>query len=284
MHICHDQVSPFTSLESWKEADRIRSSRFLGPVYGTACILSTYGNLEVVVARTDGALAHFWRQEIFGWHGPIFLPGDAAGPPAFIQSRYGAFGNFEVVVPRPCGGLSHFWRDNDETADWHVATYRPATLGQWEGLGLIHNSDGILEIVGVVDGNLTYIYQHGVGRSWEPPQVIAKGFKGRPCLIQNAVSPKSNYLSVAAMAEGGLACFLRNDNTGLDWRNAGRFGNDRRGQFFKFDDVTVMQSSFGRTEVVSRCISGPGLALRHYRRACRRWEGPNELPFFDCDP
>jgi hypothetical protein len=298
LHIWHDLALPFTRLETWNEADRIRSSKFLGSLYGAACILSSYGNLEVIAARTDGSLAHFWRQGMFGWHGPIILPGEAAGPPALIQSRYGAFGNFEVVVPRPGGGLSHFWRDNDQKADWHVAAHQPARGGLWEGVGLIHSSNGFLEIVGVVDGNLAYAYQPGVGGAWAPHQVIAGGFKGRPSLIQNVVFPESSFLSIAPVEQGGLACFFRNANTGFAWQDAERFGNDRYGQVFQFDDVTMIQSSLGYTEVLARYIStrcadepanmaipiGPGLGVKHYRRACRQWEGPNDLPFLDRDP
>jgi hypothetical protein len=281
-HLRHDQALPFTSLETWSEVDRIRSSQLLGPLLGTACILSKYGNLEAIVAHADGSLAHFWRQDIFGWHGPIFLPGQAAGPPAFIQSRYGAFGNFEVIVPRPGGGLSHFWRDNDQNADWRQAPHLPCDAGQWSGVGLIHSSDGLLEIIGVADGQLKYLFQQGVGRDWEPPQVLAAGFQGRPCLIQNSVFPESNFLSVAALTQGGLACFVRNHNTQFAWRERDRFGKGRGGESFQFNDVTMIESSFGRTEIVAS-MSQPGLPFKHYRQG-EPWEGPNDVPGVVPDP
>jgi len=102
-------------------------------------------------------------------------------------------------------------------------------------------------------------------------------------------------MSVAALASGGLACFRRSAG---QWKQVGkRFGKAPDSQGFKFDDVTLMKSSFGRAEVVARYISSryrgdpagawqnaePGLGLKHYRQAGDQWEGPNDLPFFARD-
>jgi hypothetical protein len=283
VHLRHHRAELFPTPSLWNETERIRSSRFLGPIYGSASIVSGYGNLEVVVAYQDESLVHFWREGSFGWHGPNFLPGQAAGPPAFIQSRFGGVGNFEVIVPRPDGGLSHFWRDNDHDAAWHEAAQPNADL-HWSGLGLLHSSDGVLEIIGIADGNLYYLFQQGPHLDWTEPTLIRGGCQGRPSLIQSAGFPNSRFLSIAPLAEGGLACLVRDQNTDFHWLDHIPFGEEH----LQFDDVTMMQSSFGHTELMAREAapeegSRPILRLKHYRKSGWRWDGPNEVPSADSD-
>jgi hypothetical protein len=78
------------------------------------------GNFEVVVPRSGGGLAHYWRDNDspeLPWHGPVVF-GTSAGhidAVALIQSNFGAPGNLEVVA-RAGNRLIFFWRD---AADWH---------------------------------------------------------------------------------------------------------------------------------------------------------------------
>jgi len=236
----------------WNTAETIRSDALPGPWLGAALILSNYGNLEAVVAHHDGELAHFALVGIWGWQGPIPLPGPAAGPPAFIQSRFGGRGNFEVIVPRPGGGLSHFFRDNDHGEIWHEAP-QPSSSGNWSGVGLIHSNFGNLELVGVMDGNLVFIWQNGSGGRWSAPQVIARRFRGRPAFIQSSYGAQGNFEVVGA-PDGtraiGLAHFWRNnDSPNFPWSGPFSFGSDGNRIY---EDVAMFQSSFGHLEVYAR--------------------------------
>lgn len=284
-HLWHDRNLPFSTPELWNEGDRIYSSAFRGPFYGAACILSRYGNLEVVVAQTDGSLAHFWRNGIYGWRGPAFLPGYATGPPAFIQSRFGAFGNFEVIVPRPGGGLSHFWRENDGPATWHEAP-PPTTTGNWSGLSLTHSSFGNLDLVGIRDHRLLFMGQDCAGGPWYGPGPIdvrhGSHLRGRPGFVESRSFPSPSFEIVAAHARAGLVHYSRNSTTKFLWQHMSHFGNDRNGGELRFDDVTIIQSSSGCLEVfaIEADNSDSGAAqVRHYRKASdSHWEGPMNLP------
>lgn len=128
------------------------------------------------------------------------------------------FGNFEVVVPRQGGGLSHFWRENDSTVAWHEAP-QPYRGGSWSGVGLIHSSEGNLELVGVMDSDLVCMFQQGIGGVWAGPLRIAEGFAGRPALLEGCSSP-SNVTVVAARTAGGLARYCRDMNYGDVARNS----------------------------------------------------------------
>src|SRR5690242_13614467 len=95
-HYYNDNTARSPTDVVWETAERsIREGAFPGPFFGATMILSTYDNLEIVASQADGKLAHFALVGIWGWQGPALLPRNvAAGPPAFIQSRFGAIGNF----------------------------------------------------------------------------------------------------------------------------------------------------------------------------------------------
>ena len=258
----------------WNTAETIRNSALPGPWLGASLILSNYGNLEAIVAHNDGQLAHFALVGIWGWRGPAFLPGRSAGAPAFIQSGFGRRGNFEVIVPRPGGGLSHFFRDNDHGETWHEAP-QPNSSGDWSGVGLIHSNFGNLEVVGVMDGNLVFIFQNGLGGPWSAPMVIARGFRGRPAFIQSGYGGHGNFEAVGASVNGGLTHFWRNnDSPNFPWSGPFSFGSEGERTY---DDVTMFQSSFGHLEVYAR---GAGETLVSWFRAA--WAAPwaEPLPSF----
>jgi hypothetical protein len=274
-HYWHDHRLGFTAAERWTEGDRIRKAPFYGPFTGSALIINNDSDLDMVAAQEDGALAHFERSGIYGWRGPIFLPGRAAGPPAFIWSRFCENGKYEVVAPTPEGGLSHFRRDNAGGKVWREAP-RPVDTGAWSGLGLIHSSFGNLEIAGVRDGRLVFLWQNGEGGAWSAPEEIAPGlrFTGRPGFIQGGYGNAGNFEVVAPLGDGLLAHLWRNNDTAdFPWAQASVFGADRRGRTRAFDDVALIQSSFGRLEVVAR-LAGRA-AIEHF---CAYlgipWDGP----------
>lgn len=263
------------------QAERIRSSAFPGPFSGAAIIPSGGGKFDMVVAQTDSALAHFSYDVVAGWSGATFLPGRAAGPPAFIQSRFGWAGNFEVVVPRPGGGLSHFWRDNDAGGVWQEAVHRPAPDGAWSGVGLIHSSFGNLEIAGVKDGSLHFLSQNGPGGVWSAAErVLMDGrSQGRPAFIQSTYGARGNFEVVVAKMNGGLAHYWKNnDYPNPAWNEGSAFGAAPNQLLYQFDNVTMFQSSYGRLEAFVTEKFSKGKAsykLIHYRSGLGRpWEGP----------
>jgi hypothetical protein len=263
------------------QAERIRSSAFTGPFYGAAIIVSGGGKLDIIVAQTDYALAHFSYDDVAGWSGPTFLPGQAVGPPAFIQSRFGRAGNFEVIVPRPGGGLSHFWRDNDAGGVWHQAVNQPADDGAWLGVGLIHSNFGNLEIAGVKEGSLHFLWQNGQGGAWSAPEVVHMDSRsvGRPAFIQSTFGARGNFEVVVAKTNGGLAHYWRNnDDPHLAWIVGPLFDAGSNPLVYRFEDVTMFQSSYGRLEVFAAEKSARNKSsynVIHYRSGrSEPWEGP----------
>jgi hypothetical protein len=281
-HLFNDNGAHPPPDTEWQEAEiRIGEAAFPGPMLGASLIFSNYGNLEAVATQADGRIAHFALVGIWGWQGPALLPGSVgAGPPAFIQSRFGGRGNFEVIVPRVGGGLAHFWRDNDHGDHWAEAA-QPATAGTWSGVGLIHSSFGNLELVGVVDGVLVFLWQNGVGGPWSAPTRIDAGFIGRPALIQSSYGGShGNFEVVAARSTSqriSLSHFWRNNSdANLPWSHAVNFRSTTDTAAI-YEDVTLIQSSFNRLEVLARLQAGPGWhldsAIAHFRAA---WAAPWE--------
>ena len=245
-------------------------------------IFSNYTNLEIVASQSDGRLAHFALVGIWGWRGPTVIPGvTAAGPPAFIQSRFGRRGNFEVVVPRAGGGLAHLWRNNDSGDTWAVAS-APITTGNWSGVGLIHSSFGNLEIVGVMDGALVFMWQNGAAGPWSRPGIIEAGVRGRPGFIQSTYGGgHGNFEVVAARVNGGLSHYWRNnsDSNG-QWSRAVIF-NEMVGSPAVYEDVTLIQSSYGHLEVLARHTAST--LVSHFRAAwAAPWQQPNVPWAFTC--
>ena len=287
VHLSRISAFPYTPPELWKEEDRLRSSVFRGPFYGVSGIASNYGNLEIVAAQKNGALGHFWRHERFGWYGPTLITTRAAGMPAMIQSRFGQRGNFEVVVPTVNGGLSHFWRDNDGSCVWHEAVQnRPAAIGIWEGVGLIHSKSGNLAAVGIQDGNLMFLCQNGVGGNWTAPQPIAERCVGRPSIVETVRDNHHTFDVVAARQDGCLRYFSWDTQAQPPQNAPGEeFGQIDEIEPPKFDDVAVLRNTFGFEVFARRVLNEPSvLVLRHYRRALpASWAFAGTLPLLGPD-
>jgi hypothetical protein len=237
------------------------------------------GGLELVLAQTDGTLAHFSHDGSAGWSGAQFLPGQAAGPPALIQSRFGG-GNLEVIVPRPGGGLSHFWRNKGIQGVWRDAPNLPAPDGTWSGLGLIHSTFGSLVIAGVQNGSLHLLSQNGEGGPWAGQRVLMDArSEGRPALIQSDYGGQGNFEVVVAKTDGGLQHYWRdNDNPARTWNTGPPFMTSLRQPPYRFHDVTMFQSSYGRLEVFAAekfAEKKTTYKLIHYRSGLGQpWQGP----------
>ena len=282
-HYYNDNQARSPSDVVWQEAERsIHERAFPGPFFGASMIFSNYTNLEIVASQADGRLAHFALVGVWGWRGPVFIPGVmAAGPPALIQGRFGRRGNFEVIVPRAEGGLAHLWRNNDSGDTWAAAT-APITTGRWSGVGLIHSSFGNLELVGVMDGALVFMWQNGPAGPWSGPMTIDAGVRGRPGFIQSTYGGRhGNFEVVAARVNGGLSHYWRdNSASNLGWSRPVTF-NEMDGSPAVYEDVTVIQSSYEHLEVLARHTRST--LVSHFRAAwAAPWQQPNPPWGFPC--
>ena len=277
VYLTHHQALPFTPPERWDEVGRIRKSSFYGPHLGASMIPAPSGGIEAIAVQSDGLVAHFGFSIAAGWSGPTILPVRAGGPPALIRGRFGPSGNLELIVPRSSCGLSHFWRDGNPTGPWREAP-QPATGGVWTGVALIHSSYGNLELAGVVDGRLVALWQKGLGGAWSDPKPLSVEATGRPALLQSSRGNPGNFELVAVQRDGCLCQLIRNNDTPeCRWSFPSFFGRD-----FQYDDVTMIESSYGRLEVFAR-VRGRGRFV-HYRRTPReQWEGPIPLSAISCD-
>jgi len=79
------------------------------------------GNLEVVVRRRGGQLAHWWRDSIvpFAWHdGGVITTRVQMSGPSLVQANVGTKGHFYVVCVTDRGTMQLWWRDNDHGLVW----------------------------------------------------------------------------------------------------------------------------------------------------------------------
>src|SRR5207245_8654858 len=84
------------------------------------------GNFEMVVPRSSGGLAHFWRDNDapgLPWNGPIsFGSSDTYQAVSLFQSNFTSSGhgagNLEVVA-RSGNRLDFYWRDDAPPHTWH---------------------------------------------------------------------------------------------------------------------------------------------------------------------
>jgi hypothetical protein len=132
------------------------------------------GNFELVVPRTGGGLAHWFRKNDDPrrpWVGPTLMLGgtDDVDAAALIQGNLGRVGNLEVVA-NAGGSLYHYWRDDGGTWAWH-------------------------------------------GDKAKPARPFATGVVGAPGLVQSSHGTKGNFEVVAPLAAGGLAHWWRNNDT-----------------------------------------------------------------------
>ena len=144
------------------------------------------GNFEMVVPRSSGGLAHFWRANddpSLPWNGPRpFGSSDTYAAIALIQSNFTSSGhgagNLEVVA-RTGNGLDFYWREDAAPFTWH-------------------------------DGAIAF----------------ESGVSGNPALIQGNFGVMGNFEMVVPLATGGLAHFWRvNDDPSLPCNGPIPFGS-----------------------------------------------------------
>jgi Domain of unknown function (DUF1929)/Glyoxal oxidase N-terminus len=239
------------------------------------------GNFEVVVPRSGGGLAHWWRDNDDPdrpWRGPTLMFGstqdvDAA---ALIQSNFGTVGNLEVVA-NAGGSLYHYWRDDGGTWTWHANLAKPAApvaTGVVGTPGLVqssHGTKGNFEVVAPhVGGGLAHWWRDNDAASvtWHGPVRFGSGSVRAAALIQSNFGRLGN-LEVVALVGDQLVHWWRDDGGTWKWTKGAKFATGVAGP------PALIQSSHGNNrnfEVVAPLTAG-GLA-HWWRGANGVWHGP----------
>ena len=272
----------------------VRFGTELGRIGGASLIQSDFGasgNLEVVAIDSDGHnLLHFWRDSSpsYDWHGPIRISEKPlehvfSGSPAMIWSNFGHRGNFDVVVLRANGGFYHYWRDNDDPALTWYGPFEFATgAGHFDAVTLIQSSFGDPGNLGMIarsGDKLTFFWRDsGPESKWNGPEIIARGVRGTPSMIQSTLGNKGNFELVVPMASGGLAYYWRdNDDDHLPWIGPLMFGLNMG----MVESVALIQSNFGDPGHLEIVAQADGQLALFWRDSGPdfRWNGPQYLAF-----
>src|SRR5215216_5151445 len=223
------------------------------------------GNFELVVPRTGGGLAHWFRKNDdprLPWVGPTLMFGgtDDVDAAALIQSNFGRVGNLEVVA-NAGGSLYHYWRDDGGTWAWHgdkAKPARPFATGVVGAPGLVqssHGTKGNFEVVApLAAGGLAHWWRNNDTPSaiWHGPTRFGAGRVRAVSLIQSNFGPLGN-LEVVALVGGQLVHWSRDDGGTGRWARRATFGTGVAGT------PALIQSSHGQGrnfEVVAPLSTG----------------------------
>jgi hypothetical protein len=242
------------------------------------------GNFEVVVPRSGGGLAHWWRNNDdpgLAWAGPTLAFGSTqdVGAAALIQSNFGGAGNLEVVAGVG-GSLYHYWRDDGGTRKWHANKANPVApfaTGVVGAPGLIqssHGTKGNFEVVApAAGGGLVHWWRDNDSPSvtWHGPTSFGGGDVRAAALIQSNYGPVGN-LEVVALVGDQLVHWWRDDGRSGKWTKQATFAGGVVGA------PALIQSSHGTKgnfEVVAP-VAGGGLA-HWWRGDSGTWHGPTRF-------
>lgn len=258
----------------WRGPQRIAGGT--GDVTGVSLIqsrLRTPGDLEA--AFVGGGRLWFVSRDAatLRWSTPALIAHEEVrANPALIQGRFGVAGNFEVVVPAASGGLLAYHRDNDARGRPWLGPVRFASeLGAVDGVALIQNTTGDLEVVANARGRLVS-YRRGQDLVWRAAGGLGTGATGTPAMIQSTFGRTGNVEVLVGRAGGGVDAYWRdNDAPGRPWR-----GPDPILGTEPVDAVTLMQSSYGTGNLEAIVRSGRRLDFA-YREGAGRWTGPLPL-------
>ncbi len=197
------------------------------------------GNFEMVVPRSSGGLAHFWRvndDPSLPWNGPRpFGSSDTYAAVTLIQSNFTSLGhgagNLEVVA-RTGNRLDFYWREDAAPFTWHAGTI-----------------------------------------------ALESGVIGNPALTQSNFGVMGNFEMVVPLATGGLAHFWRNnDAPGLPWSAPVPFGSSDTYDAVALIQSNFSSSGYGpgNLELVAR--SGNRLDFYWREDAAPfTWHGPQTI-------
>ena len=83
------------------------------------------GNFELVVPRSGGGLAHYWRNNDASglpWNGPNNFGAGTVQAVSLMQSNFGSKGNLEVIAIEG-NRLAHYWRRDSSPFTWSNRRY-----------------------------------------------------------------------------------------------------------------------------------------------------------------
>ena len=134
------------------------------------------GNLEVIVRRRGGLLAHWWRDN-GTWHdGGTIADRVRMSGPSFVQANVGRRGNFYVVCVTDFRSMQLHWRDNDGSGLWARGEVFGAHIGETpvcmiQGTYGTTNelSPGNFELCVAVGGRVEHWWRDNSALPTEPP-------------------------------------------------------------------------------------------------------------------
>lgn len=257
------------------------------------------GNLEMVVRRRGGQLAHWWRDgaPTFAWHdGGTIADRVKMSGPSLVQANVGKRGHFYVVCVTVWGTLQLWWRDNDFGGPWHAGEVFGGRVGETpvcmiQGqFGTTNElSVGNFELCVAVGGRVQHWWRDNSALSGEAPRtdVADPRFRDGVYHAVNAAAAYQPLLSgndrvSANPVRADIASLLTDDNARISAVAKGALGNaalapsapDRwhRSAVFGHDVKHVwglMQSSYGcNLEVIVETTDGN---LQHYQRNGDGW-------------
>jgi hypothetical protein len=188
--------------------------------------LGLRGNYDVVVPRTNGSFAHYWRDNddsALPWHGPFEFAKDAGtfNAVTLIQSNFGEPGNLELIA-RFEDKLAFFWRDSGSEFKWSgpeiIATGAAGTPSMIQST--FGNKGNFELVVPMASGGLAYYWRDNDNDrlSWHGPLMFGMNL-GK---IESVALIQSNFgipghLELAAQSEGQVAFFWRDSGPDFRW-------------------------------------------------------------------
>jgi hypothetical protein len=188
--------------------------------------LGRRGNYDVVVPRTNGGFAHYWRDnddQALAWHGPFEFATEAGNFAAvtLIQSNFGEPGNLELIA-RSEDELAFFWRDSGPQFKWNgpkiIATGVSGTPSMIQST--FGNKGNFELVVPMASGGLAYYWRDNDNDclSWRGPLMFGMnlGKVESVSLIQSNFG-MPGHLELAAQLDGEIAFFWRDSGPDFRW-------------------------------------------------------------------
>lgn len=224
LHYWRENHSPFT----WHGPTATFATGITGNPTLIQSSFGTKGNFEVVVARTGGGFAHYWRNNDasgFPWSGPTnFGSGNFRGV-SLIQSNFGP-GNLEVVALTATGQLVHYWRESNSPFTWHgpTATFASGVTGNPSLIQSTFGTKGNFElVVPRVPGGLVHFWRNNDvgGFPWSGPTPFGSGGAKQVSLIQSNFGPGN--LEVDAISGTSKFQYWRENHSPFTWHGPSAF-------------------------------------------------------------
>jgi hypothetical protein len=188
---------------------------------------SLHRNFEMLGTAGGGGLRHWWREgSDFSWHQASTFANDAAVCPTLTSTTYNR--NFESVHLTIGGRLHHYWMDQTN-GNWNDG----GVFGPTDAAGVPgfvqsnYGAPGNFEVVvRTSDGKLNHWWrQNGPPWTWSDGGRFGDNIAySGPSLIQGSYGAKGNLELVAALNNGQMQHFWRDDDHGFVWHPGVTFG------------------------------------------------------------